>query len=376
MPLLIFSIEPRSDELKGLFPVNVFEFGESEGLPKPIVYGSPINVSPLSLGGGLYQFSDGNVTTSDFVWSVPPIVHIENGKDFAPFGGLNFVALPAPDDSGYTTHSASAFDWTQTSTKAIDVTSPFNVTISVEGDGVEIVASDDGDFSIKRTDEADLISYTSGNFDWEQESSTVVKNIKAPEITATLTGDCEFADIGDRVFKITADNGSGDVTLGFNGNVKDLDLVLVAVRDPSQTVSNWSTEPKSITPEIDANPHVHEVAFRGLNSNTLSFDYSSTSNALLTGIWIRNISYYNTEPATVKIESDTAIHELTLGVGLANGSQSISNESFDVTRTPSGALTAGVYTDCVFSAGNAKVVSFSLDIGHGEADFNFRDGCR
>ena len=209
------SLQLDSGELQAEFPPNSFSSGDSEGQARPIKYNTPRGTAPKRIEPGLFLFSDAPVVTSDFVWSAPPVVHFENGKDFSPFNDITTIVYPAADDSGYTTYSAAAFDWSQDDDTTISVVSPLDVSATIEGDGLTITAADDGVFTVERTDAARIETFLSHQFDWQAESATTLKNLRDPQVEVTLGAGVDFHSVGGRWFKITADNDSGTVTLGF-----------------------------------------------------------------------------------------------------------------------------------------------------------------
>lgn len=359
----------KSDELSGEFPRNRYSSGLAEGRAKPYIFGRVEGFSPEDLGDGFYQFHDGQVDTDDFIYDFPPVAYINDRGTFthAPVDAFTSSAV---DDSGYTTANKSDFSWTiDTSGKAVS-----DLTLDVEaelisGDGLTL-ESNGQSFSVVRDDTAaNVRTFRQHNFAWQVIDSQNIRVDNDLKLNVSTTGDVVIDEVNPKTsaswFKIDAFSGSGTVTMEFEEGwiVQDMDMYIRAIRTPLQTADNFDPQFDSINPPFNAagddTVHNHRIKYRGVGTNTISFDYSETGAPLRTAIVIERVTLVKPTRAKIKFDfpNSGSLSTLLLGFGASNDSI-----SFEGVSTPNLSSTTSDDFDIYQLSSDSGFRSFILDV--------------
>lgn len=373
----------RNTSLFENFPPNVFPEGTlSEGKTIPVVFGQSWGTKLYPISEGIWQIADpdfGVMETTDDLYAssfddLLPIFYLGYGLDFYD----NLELTHSGSATLGTVRDLSDFTWVQTDTQNILSNTDIITNVSVEGEHVELVAQTNGDlFTVQQSDTSPSQTYDGNNFKWVLNSSTEAVSKTTPKIVVSTTGDVNIVAVGgtdpnfgSQWFKINADGG-GTVTLTFDQEVNNLNLITHAVRNPTQTVTNWTNDfgsvtPDSISPEYNSSGVVERntVKFTKLNSKTISFAYNSSNDAFIAAIWIDSVTFSEPSLAKVTIDFDRIIVNPELLIKQPTSQDLITNSSLP----KSGTFISGNFNEITFT-GETKTLSFNVDIAKGSYNF-------
>ena len=367
------SILPLDSGLYKPFPINFNDHTEDAGDVLPYQFGVPIATTPANLGGGIYKIHDGVADTKSQI--------LESPLDFVAFSearkyhgrGLNTSAETTTDVA----ITEGTFNWEATADNTLEADShkvaiSEGFDLSTNGKLITVSLSDDNTH-VRR--------YTRPNHTWYRVSDKEAESATAPKVNIVTTGDIDIValhtdpDTAARHrsswVKIAAD-GSGTVTLSFEEKLATLELVVRAVRDPIQTVSNWSTAPTSITPEFpvtDVKNHV--VRFENFGKQEITFDYDATVSSALCAIWVNEAVIAEPQECKITITADPPLISPELSFYLNEGQLIKHNNSTPSTIDASvaSATFSGNYTELTlpvtYSYGEFSVSITGGDLGTG-----------
>ena len=330
------TLVPLASELLAPLPLNSFKSGASKGKPIPYIIGSVKGMQPEPEGGGLFKFHDGEVYTID------PIQDQRSSESDDTFNGERFDLFPAVSvgenqdyfheltlsqyqESGVVTAVPNTISWTQISNTKVEETTALDMAIVC--DDVFTLTADGTDVYIENAAD-DFEGYTSDDFSWSIDGNGF-KTDKGLPITVELGGDIIPTSVGGRWFKFEAD-GTGAVTFTFPKELKRTVMIIRSLTDGVQTVDTFSIEPDSVNPPIPSGDDVnHRVTYSSLDSKTLSFVYTSTSDAEKVAVWFEDIQISGTATGSFSIEKLGDNTELELTTTTTNASQVIHDDACD-----------------------------------------------
>jgi len=363
------SVLPSSDELQTVYPQNSYISGDSEGLVKPQIFGKVFNYSPRPEGGGIFQFHDGSCEMSADI--------IDQASFSCLIGDFYYqgIAISTSGVGGGTVVSELDYTWTipdpeiaqaESSDNTVSVSEGFNLSTN----GNLITISPDAEILQTKT-------FFQHQFLWEQEGTKILRVNTDPKLKITLSGDVDVTitnrhpSIAEQYraswFKIDA-NGTGNLLFEFEDTLKDVDMVIRAVRSPFQDITNFSDTPSSIDPAIPSTSGVqnHRVKFRNLNKNNFSFDYTSTTDVLIVAIWFEKVVVYESAICSVQLNLSPRVNNLDLGLSFSNTTQSL---EYGGTVLPS-STTENIFT------GLQSQLNFNVNVGYGNFSFFIKGGDR
>lgn len=339
------TLVPLLSELLAPLPLNNFRSGVSEGRPIPYIIGPVNGFSPPSEGGGLFKFHDGTVYTIDPIqdlrfdesgetsnsqrFDLFPAVSIGENQDY-----FHELKLSQYQEGGVVTAVPSTISWTQVTDIRVEETTALDMAIvcddvfKVTASGVDVYIENAAD---------DLQSYASDDFSWTIDGNGF-KTSKGLPIEVSLTGDIVPTVVGGRWFKFQAD-GSGTVGFTFPEKLKRTIMIIRSLTDGQQTVDNFSITPDDVTPKIpdgtdtpvlpDGDDTNYRVTFDSLDSKTLSFDYSSTTDVQIVAVWFEVIEIHSIAVGSFSVEQLAGNTELEITTTTENASQIIHDEACD-----------------------------------------------
>lgn len=339
------TLVPLLSELLAPLPLNNFKTGVSKGRAIPYIIGPVNGFSPPAEGGGLFKFHDGTVYTIDPIqdlrfdesgetsnsqrFDLFPAVSIGENQDY-----FHELKLSQYQEGGVVTAVPTTIAWTQVSDIRVEEATALDMAIVCD-DVFKVTASGNDVYIENAAD--DLQSYTAGDFSWIIDGNGF-KTSKGLPITVGLTGDIVPTVVGGRWFKFQAD-GSGTVDFVFPEKLKRTVMIIRSLTDGQQTVDNFSITPDDVTPKIpdgtdtpvlpDGDDTNYRVTFDSLDSKTLSFDYSSTTDVQIVAVWFEVIEIHSVAVGSFSVEQLAGNTELEITTTTENASQIIHDEACD-----------------------------------------------
>lgn len=307
------NVIPDSDELSRPFPTGSFVTGPSEGKARPVIFGKVRGFSPPpateNLDGtqtGIYLFTDNGVDTTDNIQSNFPAVEWSEQNIYYPTV-ISFDNGFTTDDSGYLSQDSDDFSFVTTNNVADSSTAAVTCRVSVDSD--EVTITSDGNLIHITRDAFENPTFDSSDFDWKIENVNRAVSNKDLSAIATTTGDVQITEVGGRWFKIQA-NGSGNINIEFPEKIKSAKMVVRAIRDSFQAVSNFAPVQDSTSPEFFTDPSAptyntvanHVLTYNNHGGTSFSFDYAATNFDFKCAIWFEEIVFANLLPVRVDVK--------------------------------------------------------------------------
>ena len=313
------NVGQKSTELTAQFPPNIFLSGDSEGLAKPYIYGIKEGFAPPKVGQGLYVFHDGQVGTNDAVlqnrsyiistpdqvfFGSPVITDGEIGSDLAELSDYSWVSdTDTQVSSGDTVFS---------------VNSGFDVT--PQGSRVRVSVNADSGNSQR---------FVNSQFRWATPTPNRVENTTDPKMSITSTGDVEIFDTniqrgsGTPHVRLRA-AGTGNINIEFDDIVDDAVVVVRNVIQSFQTIDNFSPTPNNIEPTFTTDEtQNHRLTYNNVGSNSISFDYTSTTDVIFIAIWVESVTLVQPRTSNFSLQLSPRIAATELEFNFSNATDSV-----------------------------------------------------
>lgn len=329
-------------KLKSHAPVNTFRSGDSEGRPIPYIIGSVKGFSPARVGDGIFKFHDGNVETTDAIqdkvsggYDLFPAISIGQEKEY-----YHSLSLDKFTDAG-SEISVTTLSWSEASPNKFEESSVLDGAMSISPLlDVEISGND----LVVTNPKSDLEKYTFSDFFWREDDGKLISNKGLPTEVFYTSG--ISVDQSDQSFFKLETSTSGTVTIKFPKVIRELEMVIRNIDLANRNVDNWSIDPDSISPPFEVGVETnHKVVFSSLNSDSISFDYSSTTIDKPVAIWFNELQTYSEVVGEFSYVSD---NELNLTVIKSDLSQLVGDDesnasvlSFDISNVKTESLSIG-----------------------------------
>lgn len=351
------------DVFNEVFPPDTYDYGQSEGQVKDIIFGTVRNHEPKPLGDGKYQFHAGRFSVN----SDPTI-------DFYPYAGIvdgEIFGDLKPDDSASsgTTYDETDFSFESDSESKISSTVPIATEFSVDSNEVKIVLNEDDDKIYIDQDQVqggEVIAVET-DFTWNRINQKRIRNGSRFPTEVNTNGDVIIWNFSHRWFKITGPATAGKVEFKFDRPVGDVEMIIRNVTG-GITVDNWSKEPDTISPAYGADVN-SVVTITGVNSDTLSFDFTGNGifpSGNLVAVWFKSVTSF--KPVSVKgsFKFDLPVKDFTLGVEQSGGEvfKSYSVEPTTINTDVDGNITSFVWNDF-----NSDALELEWDTGRDRMSF-------
>ena len=367
------SIQYADEDLIIEYPPHTYDYGVSEGLAKPVIFGKVFGYKPREIGDGVWQFHDGAVglvDASDTLFTTPQYYYFGNGFSF-PFAPVLEGASGALGAS----FNSSDFDFIEVNDTELSATK-FSTSVTTESPDV-VLSTTGNDIVISKSDDFSSGIIDGYNVGWKQISNQKVESKSSPKITVETTGDVFFVTEADGFVFDTYNikfkaNGSGSVVITCEEEMINTEMVLRGVRTDFHTISNWSQTPV-INPAFPAgvNDEVNsDVVFRQLNNETIIFDFASTDDSVLVALWFKDIETYLPLTADVFISMDRKLTDVSALFLSGGGSFALLDSTTDNDFSPYSNGSGGVLD----FDGIIKDIQLSVDIGRSPATFRLISG--
>lgn len=326
------TLVPLDSALLNVLPLSTTQLGDSTSEPVPYVVGSVKGLPPRREGNGVFRFHDGAVLTTDPITDELNPSNTDSGSNtlFNNFPAISFgeninyyhELRGLSDTQAATTVSTAGVVWTQVSDTELSESSVDNIKVKCDGG---LALSSDGNKVLVSNGGAVANTYTSGMFNWAYEGTGFV-NRSGLVTSVSVSGDVIAADIGGRWFKVRTDNsgGSGDVSFTFAETLGKVNMVVRNVITGLQTVTFIDGVPEEGTVVPSGVRGINNpVTFTSLDSKTLAFTYTSTTDAAFLAVWFEKVETYRPATGNVDFYFDSGANDNDLTVTTSNDTQNV-----------------------------------------------------